>query len=197
MRCPYCGFEDSKVTDSRSVEGGVRRRRQCLGCDARFTTLERLQRSGLLVVKRDGRREEFSREKVLGGIRKACTKRAIPAATMEALADEIEALCLAQARSEIPSTFIGELVMDRLREIDQIAYIRFASVYRAFADVDELKEELLALERRRSGPHALPGQLPLLPQEPDEQTGAQADGQQPKLTDISSMRTSRKRVSKA
>ena len=163
MRCPYCGHDDSRVTDSRSVDDGVRRRRECSGCGARFTPMERVQRAGLLIIKKDGRREEFNREKVLMGVRKACAKRPIPASAMEALADQVEAACYAQGRAEIPSSFIGGLVMEKLRELDHIAYMRFASVYQAFADLDELKAALLALEHRREG--SLPGQLPLLAKE--------------------------------
>ncbi len=171
MKCPYCGSEESKVTDSRAMsdgaagEGGVRRRRECLSCGQRFTTIERVELGGLLVVKKDGRREEFSREKVLVGIRKACEKRPIPLGTIEALADEVETQAYAQGKAEVPASAIGELVMARLRDLDEVAYIRFASVYRAFRDVEDIKEELAALERARDETPASTAQLPLLPVE--------------------------------
>jgi transcriptional repressor NrdR len=165
MKCPYCGFEDSKVTDSRAMEGGIRRRRECLSCGQRFTTAERVELGGLVVVKKDGRREEFSREKILLGVRKACEKRPIPHGSVEALVDDVEAQVHDQGKAEVPTSFVGELVIDRLRELDEVAYIRFASVYRAFRDVDDLKEELAVLERNRSQPAAATGQLPLLPAE--------------------------------
>jgi transcriptional repressor NrdR len=145
VRCPYCGSDDTKVTDSRDAEDGVRRRRECLSCGQRFTTYERVQTSTLMVAKKDGRREEFSREKLLGGLRKACEKRPLPAGTVEAVADDVEATLRALGVPEVPSQQIGELVMGHLRILDHIAYIRFASVYREFADLDALKEEMDAL----------------------------------------------------
>ncbi len=162
MRCPYCGFADTKVIDSRDADDGIRRRRECLSCGQRFTTFERVQTMGLLVVKKDGRREDFSREKLLAGIRKACEKRPLPVGAIEAVVDDVEAALQAQGKGEVPSSLIGELVMDHLRELDHIAYIRFASVYRAFADIDSLREELEALTAP-GGPPA--GQLPLLPEQ--------------------------------
>jgi transcriptional repressor NrdR len=165
MKCPYCGFEDSKVTDSRAMEGGIRRRRECLSCGQRFTTAERVELGGLMVVKKDGRREEFSREKLLLGVRKACEKRPIPQGAVEALVDDVETQVHAQGKAEVPTSFVGELVIDRLRDLDEVAYIRFASVYRAFRDVDDLKEELATLERNRSQPAVATAQLPLLPAE--------------------------------
>ena len=165
MKCPYCGFEDSKVTDSRAMEGGIRRRRECLSCGQRFTTVERVELGGVMVVKKDGRREEFSREKLLVGVRKACEKRPVPQGSVEALVDDVETQVYAQGKAEVPTSFIGELVIDRLRELDEVAYIRFASVYRAFRDVDDLKEELVALEQSRAQAAAASSQLPLLPVE--------------------------------
>jgi transcriptional repressor NrdR len=165
MKCPYCGFEDSKVTDSRAMEGGIRRRRECLSCGQRFTTVERVELGGLMVVKKDGRREEFSREKILVGVRKACEKRPIPQGSVEALVDDVEAQVYAQGKAEVPASLVGELVIDRLRDLDEVAYIRFASVYRAFRDVEDLKEELAVLERNRAQPAAATAQLPLLPTE--------------------------------
>jgi transcriptional repressor NrdR len=166
MRCPYCGFEDTKVIDSRDSDDGIRRRRECLSCGERFTTFERVQAVGLQVVKKDGRREDFSREKLLLGMRRACEKRPLPVGSIEAVVDDIEATLQAQGKAEVPSGLIGELVMDHLRELDHIAYIRFASVYRAFADIDSLREELERLSGAslRDAPR-LAGQLALIPDE--------------------------------
>ncbi|MEX2247149.1 MAG: transcriptional regulator NrdR [Dehalococcoidia bacterium] len=162
MRCPFCGWSDSKVVDSREVDEAIRRRRECLNpdCAERFTTYERLQTSALFVVKKDGAREEFSREKLLGGIRKACEKRPLPAGAIEALAADIESTLLAANAAEIPSSTVGELVMERLRDLDTIAYVRFASVYRQFADMEHLQEWL---EAQASGSRPAAAQLPLDP----------------------------------
>ena len=174
MNCPYCDHNETKVVDSRDWEGGIRRRRQCLACDRRYTTVERAELGGVLVVKKDGRREEFSRDNILSGTRKACEKRPIPSGAIEALADEVERAVYAQGRAEVPASFIGELMMERLRELDQIAYIRFASVYRAFADVDDLKQELAALEAGWQRPGVPESQMALLPE-------AKPERSQPKL----------------
>jgi transcriptional repressor NrdR len=139
MKCPYCGYEDSKVVDSRDVNEAIRRRRECLKCGARFTTYERLQAATLLVIKKDGRREEFNREKVISGIRKACTKRPISQETIERMVDEIEARLRKSGKGEVAASVIGDMVMEGLRQLDGIAYIRFASVYRDFADIDEVR----------------------------------------------------------
>ena len=147
MRCPYCSHEDSKVVDSRNAGDGIRRRRQCLDCGSRFTTYERAQATNLLVIKKDGRREEFSREKLASGIRKACTKRPVSQDTIEELVDKIEAQLHQLGRGEVATTTIGDMVMDRLRQLDGVAYIRFASVYRAFADIEEMKQEADTYER--------------------------------------------------
>jgi len=147
MKCPYCGHSDSKVVDSRETDLSVRRRRQCLGCQARFTTYERVQMASLFVIKKDGRSEEFNREKLLGGIHKACEKRPLPAGTVEKLVDDMEAELFRMGRPEISSTLIGDMVMSRLKEMDQIAYIRFASVYRDFADLTMLKQAVDNLAR--------------------------------------------------
>jgi transcriptional repressor NrdR len=161
MRCPYCSWNDSKVVDSRDVDGSIRRRRECLNpdCAGRFTTYERLQAVALFVVKKDGRREEFSREKLLSGLRKACEKRPLAAGAVEALAAEIESALYAQGAAEVPSSSVGELVMRGLRDLDAIAYVRFASVYREFRDIEALRALLDALAES-----AQPGgaQLPLL-----------------------------------
>ena len=157
MRCPYCGFSDSKVTDSRSVEQGVRRRRQCLDCGSRFTTYERVENLNLVIVKKDQRREGFNRGKLLAGIRKACEKRPLPVGTAEKLVDDIESELHRLGQAEIPSSVVGEMVMERLKSLDHIAYIRFASVYRAFTDIGSLKQEVDTL--------IAGSQLPLLPKE--------------------------------
>jgi transcriptional repressor NrdR len=163
MKCPYCGYTDSKVIDSRDVNDGVRRRRQCLSCQTRFTTYERLQPASLFIIKKDQRREEFNREKLLGGIRKACEKRPLPTGTIEKLTDEIEADLYNQGKAEISSTLIGDMVMEKLKGTDYIAYIRFASVYREFADIKALKEavdNLVVLPKIKTRPQE---QLALLP----------------------------------
>ena len=161
MHCPFCGSPDSKVIDSRDVDDGIRRRRQCLdpACAARFTTYERIQSVALFVVKKDGRREEFSREKLLVGLRKACEKRPLPAGQVEAMAADIESALYSANVPEVPSRIVGELVMERLREVDPIAYVRFASVYREFRDLEALQEELEALA---SGYRPRASQLPLI-----------------------------------
>lgn len=164
MHCPYCGYDDSKVIDSRTVNDSVRRRRRCLKCERRFTTYERIEPYGLMVVKKDGRREPFHRSKLLTGIRKACEKRPLPMQAVERLVEEIETEVQALSKVEVPSTLIGEMVMERLRRLDDIAYIRFASVYRAFKDIEGLKEELERLEALRQGPPSQ-GQPPLIPRE--------------------------------
>ncbi len=161
MDCPYCGHIDSRVVDSRDVNDGIRRRRQCLACGARFTTYERMQPSSLFVIKKDGRREEFSRDKLLVGIRKACEKRPLPTGTMDKIVDDIEAAAYNLGRQEVPTAVIGDMVMERLKRLDYIAYIRFASVYRAFTDITDLKQEVDTLLSAEASQPA--GQLPLLP----------------------------------
>jgi len=163
VNCPFCGYHDSKVIDSRDVNDGIRRRRRCLQCDLRFTTYERLQHASLLVIKKDGRREEFNREKLLTGIRKACEKRPLPAGTADKLADEIEIELYQLAKAEIPSAHVGDVVMAKLKKLDHIAYIRFASVYREFEDITTLKEEVDSLAGHPIIASA--DQLPLLPME--------------------------------
>lgn len=160
MRCPFCQARDSKVTDSRGADDGIRRRRQCITCGERFTTFESVLVSAVQVVKRDGRREEFRRDKLLAGLRKACSKRNVPVTQIELASLEIEARVLGDGRPEVPSTYIGELAMDALRAIDHIAYIRFASVYRPFADLTALKEAVIALEGNRDEPETVQLSLP-------------------------------------
>ena len=165
MNCPFCGYHDSKVIDSRDANDGIRRRRQCLSCASRFTTYERLQPINLFVIKKDQRREQFSKEKLLTGIRKACEKRPLAAGTVDKLADDIEAGLYHQGKPEIPSAVIGDMVMQRLKNLDYIAYIRFASVYREFADITALKHEIDSLVSGEvKGPRPT-SQLPLLPVE--------------------------------
>jgi len=147
MKCPFCGYGDSKVIDSRDVNEAIRRRRQCLVCGSRFTTYERLHNAALLVIKKDGRREEFSRDKLIAGIRKACAKRPVSQETIEQMVDDIEARLHKLGRGEVATSTIGDMVMERLRQLDGIAYIRFASVYRAFADIEEVKQEADAYSR--------------------------------------------------
>jgi transcriptional repressor NrdR len=165
MKCPYCGYSDSKVIDSRDVNDGVRRRRQCLSCQVRFTTYERLQPTGLFVIKKDKRREEFSQDKLLAGIRKACEKRPLPAGAVARLAEDIEGELYRLGRSEIPSSVIGDMVMAGLKNLDYIAYIRFASVYRDFTDITALKQEVDTLLDTEARPAVPTSQLPLIPSE--------------------------------
>lgn len=147
MKCPYCGRTDSNVLDSRPTEGGsaIRRRRECPGCQKRFTTYERVEEQPVLVVKKDGRREVFDSRKILAGMIKACEKRPIPLTVLEEAASEIERDLRASLKGEITSDEIGERVMERLKGIDQVAYVRFASVYRQFKDVGTFLEELESL----------------------------------------------------
>lgn len=161
MRCPFCQWEDSKVVDSRDVDDAIRRRRECLNpkCSARFTTHERVQSVALFVVKKDGRREQFSREKLLVGLHKACEKRPLATGAIEALAADIEVVVQQANVPEVPSASLGELVMERLHRLDPIAYVRFASVYRQFADLAAFREELESLT---SGTRPGDAQLPLL-----------------------------------
>lgn len=163
MRCPYCSYRDSRVTDSRASGDGIRRRRECARCGERFTTLEAVQLSTIQIIKKDGRREDFNREKLLAGLRVACAKRNISTAQLEDIVADIEARLNSDGRPEIPSSVVGELAMDALRKLDHIAYIRFASVYRSFADLESLKETLAALEEGRiPTPEERSLQLPLL-----------------------------------
>jgi transcriptional repressor NrdR len=148
MRCPKCGCQDDKVIDSRASREGatIRRRRECTGCGHRFTTYEELEHEGLMVLKRDGRREEFSREKLLTGLRKACQKRPISPKALEDLVDHIVASVTGKYESEVPGDAIGKLVMDGLRELDEVAYVRFASVYRRFEEATDFVQEVKKLE---------------------------------------------------
>ncbi|MCL6560921.1 MAG: transcriptional regulator NrdR [Firmicutes bacterium] len=153
MRCPFCGFSDSRVLDSRpTVEGNsIRRRRECGGCGRRFTTYERVEEPPLVVVKKDGRREAFDRQKLLLGLSKACQKRPVSIEKLEAVVDGIERELRNAVEPEIKSQYIGELVMDNLRRLDEVAYVRFASVYREFRDAGSFLEELKNLLDRKNG----------------------------------------------
>ncbi len=144
MRCPFCKEDDDKVIDSRASSDGfaIRRRRECLACSRRFTTYERIEESPLRVIKKDGGREPFERRKILLGLIKACEKRPIPIALLEAITERIENRVLEEYDSEVPVSYIGELVMQELKDVDQVAYVRFASVYREFKDINEFMDEL-------------------------------------------------------
>ena len=144
MKCPYCGYNESKVIDSRPADEGasIRRRRECLSCGKRFTTYETVESLPMVVVKKDGSRQSFDRSKVLGGMIRACEKRPVPLADLERIAEEIEQDLQNSMEREISTETIGERVMDRLRSVDQVAYVRFASVYRQFKDIDTFMTEL-------------------------------------------------------
>ncbi|MDA8237427.1 MAG: transcriptional regulator NrdR [Chloroflexi bacterium] len=151
MRCPSCAARDTRVIDSRDLDDAatIRRRRECPACGARFTTYERIEAARLVVVKRDGARQEFDRDKLAAGLRKALTRRPVPEDAAEQAADEIEARLRAAGTTEVESSRIGELAMERLRALDQIAYIRFASVYQSFEDLATLKREVDSLYDER------------------------------------------------
>ena len=155
MRCPFCGHGEDRVVDSRESREGdvIRRRRECVKCERRFTSYEKIESIPFQVVKRDLRREPYEREKLMKGLRMACSKRPIPAATLERLADDIEAEMQESPEREISSRKLGNLVMDRLRDLDEIAYVRFASVYRRFEDVEQFVKELDQL-RDDDEPHS-------------------------------------------
>lgn len=147
MKCPYCGFDESKVIDSRPVEEGdsIRRRRECLKCEKRFTTYEKIESVPIMVIKKDKSRESFNREKLMNGLLKACEKRPVPTDKLEALTNEIENIIANTMEREITSSEIGELVMDKLKTLDEVAYVRFASVYRQFKDISTFMKELNSL----------------------------------------------------
>ena len=150
MRCPSCGERDTRVVDSRDIDdAAIRRRRECNLCATRFTTYERIESARLTVVKSDGRREEFDRDKLATGLRRALTRRPVGADVAEKAAEEIEAALRARGQSEVASSTIGEMAMDRLRAIDQIAYIRFISVYQSFEDIEQLQREVNTLLAER------------------------------------------------
>ena len=161
MRCPSCGERDTRVVDSRDLEDAatIRRRRECAACANRFTTYERVESARLIVVKRDGVREEFDRAKLASGLEKSLTRRPVPAGSAEAAADAIEAELRSQGINEVDSAIVGQMAMERLRAIDQIAYIRFMSVYQSFEDLAQLKREVDSLYSSRADD--VPGQTTL------------------------------------
>ncbi len=144
MKCPFCESEDTKVIDSRPTEEGhaIRRRRECEACGKRFTTYEKVEESIIMVIKKDGRREAFDRNKILNGIVKACEKRPVPMVEIERMVNEIERAVNNKMVNEIESTVVGELIMDQLKDVDQVAYVRFASVYRQFTDANTFIKEV-------------------------------------------------------
>ena len=150
MKCPFCNLENSKVLDKRETESGltVRRRRECLSCEKRYTTYERIEVTPVIIVKRDGRRENFNREKLRKGLLKACEKRGVDCDKSEEVCDELELKLRNYKESEIKSTVLGKWVMSRLKKMDKVAYIRYASVYKDFADIEELSEEVQKLIAR-------------------------------------------------
>ncbi len=152
MRCPYCSYSESKVIDSRPAEEGttIRRRRECLSCGKRFTTYEIMERLPLLVIKRDGSRQSFDRTKIITGMVKACEKRPVGADDIERVADEIEQELQSSLEREVSSAQIGEMIMERLKDLDQVAYVRFASVYRQFKDINTFLEELNKMLKEQS-----------------------------------------------
>ena len=147
MKCPFCGYTDSKVIDSRPAEDGttIRRRRECLECQKRFTTYEIIERLPLVVVKRDGSRQSFDKVKLINGMVRACEKRPVTMTQIEGLANDIELELRGRLESEVKSEVIGEMVMARLKDLDEVAYVRFASVYRSFKDINTFMEELTKL----------------------------------------------------
>ena len=151
MKCPYCGQVESKVVDSRPADDGesIRRRRECLSCGKRFTTYETVETLPLIVIKKDGSRQSFEKDKVLKGIIHACAQRPVPMETMIRIADEVEQELQNSMNREISATRIGELVMDKLKTVDEVSYVRFASVYRQFKDIDSFMEELNKLLAER------------------------------------------------
>ena len=152
MKCPYCGYSESKVIDSRPTDEGerIRRRRECLNCAKRFTTYEVIETVPVVVVKKDKSREAFDRNKLLNGLLRACDKRPVPLETLERIVDEIETLLQNSLDREVPSTLIGTYAMDKLKKVDEVAYVRFASVYREFKDINTFMDELNKIKAERN-----------------------------------------------
>jgi transcriptional repressor NrdR len=152
MKCPQCAFEEDKVVDSRTTKEGeaIRRRRECLKCSFRFTTYEYIERAPLMVVKKDGRREHYSRQKMMGGLVRACEKRPVSREQLEKVVDDIEAAMFSRFKNEVKSTEIGNMIIDRLQSLDEVAYVRFASVYRQFKDINQFMSEVRALLDRQN-----------------------------------------------
>lgn len=161
MQCPFCASLNSKVIDTRSAEGGIRRRRECEDCGRRFTTYERVAPLRLMVIKQDGRRESFDRDKIVRGIQIACAKRPIETEAIEELVSGIESELYHRGSREVTSREIGEMVMHNLRKLDEVAYIRFATIYRRFADVEDLADEIESLMERRQREAMLKAQMRL------------------------------------
>ena len=184
MHCPYCGSAKSRVTDSRDTDESIRRRRECTNCGVRFTTYEHIQGATLMVVKRDGRREEYNREKLSRSIRLACVKRPLPTGALDKLIDEIKKNLQHLGKAEISSAAIGEITIGKLREIDRVAYIRYASVYRDFEDLEQFKSEIeslqIALQETKRKP--LEGQLELLPSDKGNSVIKSRKGRKPSMT---------------
>ena len=147
MKCPFCGYSESKVIDSRPAEEGatIRRRRECLACQKRFTTYEIIERMPLVVVKRDGSRQSFDKVKLINGMVRACEKRPVPLGVLEQIGDDIEQELQSKLEREISTVDVGEMVMARLKDVDEVAYVRFASVYRSFKDINTFMDELTKL----------------------------------------------------
>jgi transcriptional repressor NrdR len=158
MRCPQCGDRDTRVVDSRDLDDAatIRRRRECTACATRFTTYERIEAARLVVVKRDGTRQEFDRDRLVTGLRKALTRRPVPDDAAEMAADRIEAELRSEGMTEVPSSRVGALAMEALRGLDQIAYIRFASVYQSFEDLEDLKREVDTLYAEKGDESLVP-----------------------------------------
>lgn len=152
MKCPYCGYSESKVIDSRPTDEGerIRRRRECLNCAKRFTTYEVIETVPVVVVKKDKSREAFDRNKLLNGLLRACEKRPVPLETLERIVDEIETLLQNSLDREVPSTLIGTYAMDKLKKVDEVAYVRFSSVYREFKDINTFMDELNKIKAERN-----------------------------------------------
>ena len=152
MKCPYCGYSESKVIDSRPTDEGerIRRRRECLNCTKRFTTYEVIETVPVVVVKKDKSREAFDRNKLLNGLLRACEKRPVPLETLERIVDEIETLLQNSLDRQVPSTLIGTYAMDKLKKVDEVAYVRFASVYREFKDINTFMDELNKIKAERN-----------------------------------------------
>ncbi|HKL27164.1 MAG TPA: transcriptional regulator NrdR [Desulfuromonadales bacterium] len=158
MKCPFCSFEDTRVVDSRLGREGnnIRRRRECIECERRFTTYERIEETLPLVIKKDGRREPFDRQKIIGGMQRACEKRPVSIATIEQAVDQLEQHFQESGEKEIESSRIGEYIMQSLQTIDEVAYVRFASVYRQFRDINEFMAELKDILARGAASRVLP-----------------------------------------
>ncbi len=151
MKCPYCEHSESKVIDSRESKNGlrIRRRRECLACKKRFTTYEKVEEIPYMIIKKDGQRQPFDSQKLLRGLLKACEKRPVPLVKLEEIVEEVESMLQEQPEKEMKASVIGKFMMKRLKELDKVAYVRFASVYREFKDVVEFKQELESLLRER------------------------------------------------